>query len=201
MKSKKISWYQTGIISLIGIFLLGNWAIEKEVARRDLKSIQINIPKNTRHKGLSLEFDLTSIDLLKSKPQINVPIDSLQKVGSVIREYRQKYDTTHVLTVFWAETTRLQQVVTLLDTLKNENQHRYSIIPNDTKCMIAFYFPKPNKEFIPVCGTSFLEPYYSEPSKTIQQNFDMIFKDYIGIWVLYGVLIVCVFWKWKKFMR
>jgi hypothetical protein len=195
MNFKKLSWYQTGIISLIGIFLLGNWAIDKEIARRDLRVIQINMPKNIRHKDLTVQFDMTKVDLLKSKPQIRCSIDSLEKIGSIIKKYKDIYDTTHVLTVYWNDLTRLQQIVSLLDTLKRAKCSRYAIIPNGRACMIDFCFSKPIEMFNIPCGLIFLEPYRPEPSKTIKQNFDMIFKDYIWVWVLFGGLIACTFWK------
>jgi hypothetical protein len=201
MKFKKLSWYQTGIISLIGIFFLGNWAIDKEIARRDLRVIQINMPQNTRHKRLSTEFDLTSIDLLKSKPQIRCSIDSLEKVGSIIKKYKEIYDTTHVLTVCWNDKTRLQQIVSLLDTLKKVKYNRFVIVPNGTECMIPFYFPKPTKEFFDGnFGGCCISVFYPEPQNTFQQNFDMIFRDYIWVWVLFGGLIICVFWKTKRIL-
>jgi hypothetical protein len=201
MKFRKLSWYQTGIISLIGIFLLGNWAIDKEIARRDLRYIQINMPKNTRHTDLTVQFDMTTVDLWKRKPKIIVSIDSLEKVGIIIRNYKEIYDTTHVLTVYWNDSTCLQQIVSLLDTLKRTKCNRYAIVPNGRACMIDFCFSKPIEMFTIPCGTSFLEPYHPEPTKNFQQNFDMIFKDYIWVWILFGGLIVCVFWKGRKFIR
>ena len=136
MKSKYLSWYQTGIISLIGIFFLGNWAIDKEVARRDLRVITVNLPDLSRSDKPILEFvsvfNLNTVDKLKQKPQIKLSINSIEKIGSIIRKYRQQYDTTHVLTVYWNDSTRLQQIVSLLDTLKKVKYNRFVIVPNET---------------------------------------------------------------------
>jgi hypothetical protein len=200
MKLKKLSWYQTGIISLIGIFFLGNWAINKEVARRDLRVIQINMPKLSRSDKSIMTFDLNAVDSWKKKPQIRCSIDSLEKVGSIIKRYKVLYDTTHVLTVYWNDSTHLQQIVSLLDTLKRAEYKRYAIIPNGRACMIDFYFPKPIEMFTIPCGLMSIEPYYPEPKKTFQENGKMIFKDFIWVWVLFGGLVVCVFWKIKRIL-
>ena len=202
MKFKKLSWYQTGIISLIGIFLLGNWAIDKEVAKRDLRIIQINFPKNVRHKGLSTDFDLTVTDEVKKKQQLKTSIDSLILIDSIIKELEAKYDTTHVLIVSWNDSTHLQKIISLLDIVEKYGLKRYAIIPNENQMIIDFYFPKPSSqelEFRKYNGGSCLPPYYPEPpTKTFQQNFDMIFKDYIWVWVLFGGLIACTIWKIKR---
>ena len=198
MKLRKISWYQTGIISLIGIFLLGNRAINKEITRKDLRLIQINMPNLSQNDKYIMGFDLNVVEVLKDSPQITISIDSLQKISPIIREYKQKYETNHVLTVYWKETTKLQQIVALLDTLQIENQRRYAIIPNDTKCMISLYFPKPSKEFFDGNLGSCLSFYYPEPTTTFKENFDMIFKDYVWVWILFGGLIACTFWKIKR---
>lgn len=182
MKLKKLSWYQTGIISLIGIFLLGNWAIDKEMARRDLRLIQINFPKKVRHKGYSTDFDLTVIDEVKKKQQIKTSIDSLILIDSLIKEYKVKSDTTHVLMVFWNDSTHLQKVISLLDVLEMQNLKRYAIIPNENLMIIDFYFPKFTTQEVELRkynSGSCLPFYYPEPTKTFQQNFDMIFRDYI----------------------
>ncbi len=198
MKLRKISWYQTGIISLIGIFLLGNRAINKEITRKDLRLIQINMPNLSQNDKYIMGFDLNVVEVLKDSPQITISIDSLQKISPIIREYKQKYETNHVLTVYWKETTKLQQIVALLDTLQIENQRRYAIIPNDTKCMISLYFPKPSKEFFDGNLGSCLSFYYPEPTTTFKENFDMIFKDYVWVWIFFGGLIACTFWKIKR---
>ena len=198
MKLRKISWYQTGIISLIGIFLLGNRAINKEITRKDLRLIQINMPNLSQNDKYIVGFDLNVVEVLEDSPQITISIDSLQKISPIIREYKQKYETNHVLTVYWKETTKLQQIVALLDTLQIENQRRYAIIPNDTKCMISLYFPKPSKEFFDGNLGSCLSFYYPEPTSTFKENFDMIFKDYVWVWIFFGGLIACTFWKIKR---
>lgn len=198
MKLRKISWYQTGIISLIGIFLLGNRAINKEITRKDLRLIQINMPNLSQNDKYIVGFDLNVVEVLEDSPQITISIDSLQKISPIIREYKQKYETNHVLTVYWKETTKLQQIVALLDTLQIENQRRYAIIPNDTKCMISLYFPKPSKEFFDGNLGSCLSFHYPEPTSTFKENFDMIFKDYVWVWIFFGGLIACTFWKIKR---
>jgi hypothetical protein len=201
MKFKKLSWYQTGIISLIGVFLLGNWAIEKEVVRRDLRAIQINMPDLSRKDTSLMAFNINSIDRLQYKPKIRLSINSIEKIGSIIRKYRQQYDTTHVLTVYWNDSTHLQQIVSLLDTLKKVKYNRFVIVPNGTECMIPFYFPKPTKEFFDGnFGGCCISVFYPEPQNTFQQNLDMIFRDYIWVWVLFGGLIICVFWKIKRIL-
>jgi hypothetical protein len=164
-----------------------------------LRVIQINMPDLSRSDKSILAFNLNVVDELKSKPQIIISIDSLHKISPILREYKQKYETDHVLTVYWKEITKLQQIITLLDTLQNEKQRRFAIIPNETKCMISLYFAKPSKEFFDRNFGSCLPPYYSEPpTKTFQQNFDMIFKDYIWVWILFGGLIACTFWKIRR---
>jgi hypothetical protein len=71
MNLKKLSWYQTGIISLMGIFFLGNWAIDKEIARRDLRMVQINMPDLSRSdkpiSELVSVFNLNTIDNMFAK--------------------------------------------------------------------------------------------------------------------------------------
>jgi hypothetical protein len=201
MKSKKLSWYQTGIISLIGIFLLGNWAIDKEVVRRDLRYININFPKNIRHKGISTEFDLTVIDEVKKKKQLKISIDSLTQIDSMIKEYKIKYDTTHALMVSWNDSTHLQKIISILDVVEKHNLKRYAIIPNENQMIIDFYFPKPTlqeEELRKFNSGSCIPFYYPEPTKTFQQNFDMIFKNYIWVWILFGALTTCTFWKIKR---
>jgi hypothetical protein len=199
MKPKYLPWYQTGIISLIGIFFLGNWAIDKEIRRRDLRSFQINMPALSRNDKSIMAFNLNPIDKMKEKPQIGLSIDSLEKVGSIIRKYRQEYDTTHVLTVYWYDSTRLQQIVSLLDTLEKVKYKRYAIVPNEAKCIIPFYFPKPTNEFFDGnFGSCLVDVYPKPPTKTFQENFDMIFKDYIWVWMSFTGLAFCIFWKIKE---
>ena len=199
MKSTKLSWYQTGMISLIGVFFLGNWAIDKEYKRVNPMSIRINMPDLSRNSESILAFDLDAVDRLKSSLQINISIDSLEKISPIIRESKQKYDTTHVLTIHWKETTKLQQFVALMDTLEREGLKRYAIVPNDTKCMVSLYFPKPTKEFFDCMSGCCLPFYYPEPPpKTFQQNFNMIFKDYIQVWILFIGLITCTLLKIKR---
>jgi hypothetical protein len=199
MKSKKLSWYQTGIISLIGIFFLGNWAVNKEVTRRDLRVVQVNMPDLSRSDTSFMAFNMNTVDRLQYKPKIRLSINSIEKIGSIIRRYRQEYDTTHVLIVYWNDSTYLQQIVCLLDTLKRVKYNRFVIVPNGAECMIPFYFPKPTKEFFDGNLGDCLPAYYPEPpSNTFQQNFDMIFRDYVWVWILFGGLIACTFWKIKR---
>jgi hypothetical protein len=198
MKIKHLSWYQTGIISLIGIFFLGNWAIDKEIRRRDLRSIQINMPALSRSDKSIMAFSMNAIDKLEKKPQIRLSIDSLGKVGSIIRKYKMLNDTTNVLTIYWNDATHLQQIVSLLDTLKRAKYNRYAIVPNEAKCLIPFYFPKPTTEFFDGnFGSCLVNVYPEPPTKTFQENFDMIVKDYIWVWVLFTGLVACVFFKIK----
>lgn len=198
MKFKKISWYQTGIISLIGIFFLGNWAIDKEIRRRDLRVMQINMPDLSRSDKSIMSPNLNVVDKLKTKPQIALSIDSLNEVGSIIRKYKTLNDTTKVLVVYWDNDTKLQQIVSLLDTLKRVEYKRYVIVPNGAKCMIPFYFPKPTNEFFDGNLGSCIPFFYPEPpAKTFRQNFNIIFRDYIWVWILFIGLVACVFLKIK----
>lgn len=169
MKIKYLSWYQTGIISLIGIFFLGNRAINKEIKRRDLRVVQINMPALSRSDKSIMAFNLNVIDELKKKPQIRLSIDSLGKVGLIIRKYRKMNDTTNVLTVYWNDETSLQEIISLLDTLKRAEYKRYVIVPNEAKCMIPFYFPKPTNEFFDGNLGCCLPFYYPEPTKPFKK--------------------------------
>ncbi len=178
---------------------MGNWAIDKEGARRDLRVIQIRMPDLSRSEKPVDEFvttfDLNTIDRLKEKPQTRLSVDSLARAGLLINEYRRKYDTTHVLTIYWNDSTHLQQIVCLLDTLKRV-YNRFVIVANGTECMIPFYFPKPTNEFFDGnFGGCLVAVYPKPPTKTFQENFDMIFKDYIWIWILFAGLVTCVFLK------
>lgn len=207
MKNKRTSWYQTGIISLIGLYFLGNMAIDKEIARTDLKVIQLNMPDLTRHDNLSTNFDLSAVDELKKKPQIRISIDSFDSISNIMRKIIAKKDESHILTVFWNDNTRYQQFISLLNLLKKENQKRYIVVPNENQLLIAFSFPKKWEGLIISCATGLIAAEYrrmqEERKKTkfqkLKDSYNLLFKNYLPIWLLFSILSICVIWKVRQY--
>ena len=208
MKNKRISWYQTGIISLIGLYFLGNMAIDKEIARTDLRVIQLNMPDLSRHEGLSTNFDLTTVDEVKKIPQIKISIDSLDLMTSSIRRIMRQKDDSHIISIFWNDSTRYEQIIGMLNILQKERQRRYAFIPNEKLLLVAFNFPK--EEIFPICGTSLLtfdvveyQRMQEESKKTTFQKFEdsynLLFKNYLPMWLLFSILSICVIWKIRQY--
>ena len=209
MKNKRISWYQTGIISLLGLYFLGNMAIEKEIARTDLRVIQLNMPNLSRHKdSTTIQFDLTTIDEVKKIPQIKIPIDSLDLMTSSIRKIMRQKDDSHIISVFWNDNTRYEQIIGMLNILQKERQRRYAFVPNEKLLLVAFNFPK--EEIFPICGTSLLtfdvveyNRMQEESKKTkfqkLKDSYNLLFKNYLPMWLLFSVLSICVIWKIRQY--
>ncbi len=188
MRFKKISWYQTGMISLMGLVLFGMVMIEeeREMCRLSHLSYTSIFVSNTKKAE-----DLIVINRLKKKSIAKIPIDSLRMLCSKIQKIKLNRDTCHVLTVFWDDSTHLQKIITLLDVLQIEHLHRFGIIPNERIMLIDFRFPKDEVEIFSI-GSSI--PRYAllgTKPKSLQENMvDLLVTNHISLWLLF--LILCI---------
>ena len=207
MKNKRISWYQTGIISLLGLYFLGNMAIDKEIARTDLRGFQLNMPDLSTEDGESKFFSLAYLNLIKKKPQIKISIDSLAIMATIIKGIQTRKDESRALTIFWNDNTHYQKIINLLDTLNLLEQKRYGIIPNEKIMLVDFYFPKGETFNGGSCLPDFDFKEYQrmqeESKKTTFQKFEdsynLLFKNYLPMWLLFSVLSICVIWKIRQY--
>jgi hypothetical protein len=188
MRFKKISWYQTGMISLMGLVLFGMVMIEEEREMYRLSRLGYTTIVVLDKKKVD---DLIVIDRLKKKSIAKIPIDSLRLLCSKIQKIKINRDTCHVLTVFWNDSTHLQKIITLLDVLQIEHLHRFGIIPNERIMLIDFRFPEDEVEIFSV-GSSI--PRYAllgTKPKSFQENMvDLLVTNHIWLWSFF--LILCI---------
>ena len=188
-KFRKISWYQTGMISLIGLVLFGMVMIEEENEMYRLKHLRYTTIVVLDKKK---KEDLIVINRLKKKSIAKIPIDSLRMLCREIQKIKINRDTCHVLTVFWNDSTHLQKIITLLDVLQIEHLYRRGIIPNEKLMLIDFRFPEEEEVEIFSIGSSI--PRYAifgTKSKSFQENMvDLLVKNHIWLWLFF--LILCI---------
>lgn len=188
MRLKKISWYQTGMISMMGLVMFGMVMIEEEREMYRLSRLGYTTIVVLDKKKVD---DLIVIDRLKKKSIAKIPIDSLRMLCREIQKIKINRDTCHVLTVFWNDSTHLQKIITLLDVLQIEHLHRLGIIPNERIMLIDFRFPEDEVEIFSV-GSSI--PRYAllgTKPKSLQENMvDLLVTNHISLWLLF--LILCI---------
>jgi hypothetical protein len=193
-KFQKISWYQTGMISLIGLVLFGIIMIEEEREMYRLKHLdRTTIVVFDKKK----KEDLTVINRLKKKSIVKIPIDSLRMLCREIQKIKIDRDTCHVLTVFWNDSTHLQKIITLLDVLQIEHLHRFGIIPNERLMLIDFRF----QEEVEIFSIGSSIPRYAilgTKPKSFQENMvDLLITNHIWLWLFFLILSIRLVLKIK----
>lgn len=191
---RRISWYQTGMISLIGLVIFGMIMIEEEREMYRLSHLSYTSIVVSNSK---VGEDLIVIDRLKKKSIAKIPIDSLRILCSEIQKIKINRDTCHVLTVFWNDSTHLQKIITLWDVLQIEHLHRFAVVPDERLMLIDFRFEEEVEIFSIGCSIPRYALLGTKP-KSFQDNMiDLLVTNHIWSWLLFLILSIRLVLKIK----